>query len=102
MKKNIDEQMSRIKEMMGTMSQDFNEQGDMGQEIDPKIYDGMTSFDIMKANIILLRIFSYSNIKIPVEVYKEISDFMNMMSKKVKSMEEKNKPEPPSMEGMPF
>jgi hypothetical protein len=77
-------------------------------KVDPRIHEGYSGYDVLRAHRLLLNIYSYGDIEMPTEDYLKLSNYMQEIYKSVKYDEDwKNthgeSPDgEPNKEDMPF
>lgn len=100
---NLNEEVSRIKSMMKMVNEgEYTKEGDINElggyigdapekisgpkiaKIDPRIHEGYSGYDVLKAQKLLLNIYSYGDIEIPTEDYLKLSNYMEEIYKSVK------------------
>lgn len=101
--KNLNEQLSRIKSMMKMVNEgEYTKEGNISElggyigdapekisgpkiaKIDPRIHEGYSGYDVLKAQKLLLNIYSYGDIDIPTEDYLKLSNYMKEIYESVK------------------
>lgn len=53
-------------------------------EVNPKIHEGYSAYDVLRAQKLLLNIYAYGDVEIPTEDYLKLSDYMKEIYKSVK------------------
>jgi hypothetical protein len=53
-------------------------------KVDPRIHDGYSGYDVLRAHRLLLNIYSYGDIEMPTEDYLKLSNYMQEIYKSVK------------------